>query len=89
MQFANDTKYGLSSAVHTRDRERGTQFALRLQVGMTHVNDSPVNEEDNTAYGGEKLSGLGRFGGGWSLEEFTTHHWVSIQHQRRPYPFSA
>ncbi len=30
---------------------------------MTHVNDSPVNEEDNTAYGGEKQSGLGRFGG--------------------------
>jgi aldehyde dehydrogenase (NAD+) len=56
---------------------------------MTHVNDSPVNEEDNTAYGGEKLSGLGRFGGSWSVDEFTTHHWVSVQHTRRPYPMPA
>ena len=55
---------------------------------MTHVNDSPVNEEDNTAYGGEKQSGLGRFGGSWSVDEFTTHHWVSVQHENRPYPLS-
>jgi aldehyde dehydrogenase (NAD+) len=75
--------------VHTADAERGTRFALRLNVGMTHVNDSPVNEEDNTAYGGEKLSGLGRFGGSWSVDEFTTHHWVSVQHTRRPYPMPA
>jgi aldehyde dehydrogenase (NAD+) len=86
LELANDTAFGLSSAVHTRDRERGTQFALRLRAGMTHVNDSPVNEEDNTAYGGEKLSGLGRFGGEWSIDEFTTHHWVSVQHEPRPYP---
>ena len=89
LRLANDTEYGLSSAVHTADAERGTQFALRLQVGMTHVNDSPVNEEDNTAYGGEKLSGLGRFGGSWSVDEFTTHHWVSVQHAQRPYPMPA
>ena len=86
LELANDTEFGLSSAVHTRDRERGTRFALRLRAGMTHVNDSPVNEEDNTAYGGEKLSGLGRFGGEWSIDEFTTHHWVSVQHEPRPYP---
>jgi len=86
LELANDTEYGLSSAVHTRDRERGTRFALRLNAGMTHVNDSPVNEEDNTAYGGERQSGLGRFGGAWSVDELTTHHWVSVQHQRRPYP---
>ncbi|MEZ0076468.1 hypothetical protein [Planotetraspora sp. GP83] len=61
--------------MHTRDRERGTRFALRLRAGMTHVNDSPVNEEDNTAYGG-----------GWSIDQFTTHHWVSVQHERRSYP---
>jgi aldehyde dehydrogenase (NAD+) len=56
---------------------------------MTHINDSPVNEEDNTAYGGEKMSGLGRFGGAWSIDEFTTHHWVSVQHTPRPYPLPA
>src|ERR1700722_9623231 len=79
LQLANDTEYGLSSAVHTRDLGRGNRFALQLDAGMTHVNDSPVNEEDNVAYGGEKQSGLGRFGGLWSIDEFTTNHWVSVQ----------
>jgi len=88
VRVANDTEYGLSSAVHTADRERGVQLALRLHNGMTHINDSPVNEEDNVAYGGEKLSGLGRFGGTWSIDEFTTDHWVSVQHERRRYPMS-
>lgn len=88
LRLANETEYGLSSAVHTTDPERGVRFALRVEAGMTHVNDSPVNEEDNTAYGGEKQSGLGRFGGRWSVDEFTTHHWVSVQHQPRPYPLS-
>ena len=31
-------------------------------------------------------SGLGRFGGEWALEEFTTDHWVSVQEQPHPYP---
>jgi aldehyde dehydrogenase (NAD+) len=88
LRLANDTEYGLSSAVHTGDRERGTRFALQVHAGMTHVNDSPVNEEDNTAYGGEKLSGLGRFGGNWSVDEFSTDHWISVQHEPRPYPLS-
>jgi aldehyde dehydrogenase (NAD+) len=72
--------------VHPADAERGARFALGLRAGMTLVNGSPVNEEDNTAYGGEKQSGLGRFGGGGSIDEFTTHHWVSVQHEPRRYP---
>lgn len=71
----------------TRDINRGVEFALKVKAGMTHVNDSPVNEEDNTAYGGVKQSGLGRFGGTWSIDEFTTHHWVSVQHTPRDFPF--
>jgi aldehyde dehydrogenase (NAD+) len=86
LAIANDTEYGLSSAVFTRDLERGVQFALRVQAGMTHVNDSPVNDDANTAFGGEKASGLGRFGGQWAIDEFTTDHWISVQHQPREYP---
>ncbi len=44
------------------------------------------NDEINTAFGGEKGSGLGRFGGEWVIEEFTTDHWISVQHTRRSYP---
>lgn len=86
LRIANDTEYGLSSAVFTRDVERGVRFALRVEAGMTHVNDSPVNDDANTAFGGEKASGIGRFGGEWAIEEFTTDHWVSVQHRERRFP---
>ena len=62
------------------------RFALQLETGMTHVNDTTVEDEPNIAFGGEKASGIGRFGGSWALEEFTTDHWVSLQHEPRPLP---
>lgn len=87
LAIANDTEYGLSSAVFTEDAERGVRFALRVEAGMTHVNDSPLNDENNTAFGGVKESGLGRFGGEWAIDEFTSDHWVSVQHTKRKFPF--
>jgi aldehyde dehydrogenase (NAD+) len=86
LRIANDTEYGLSSAVFTRDIDRGVRFALQVDSGMTHVNDSPVNDDANTAFGGTKASGIGRFGGRWAIDEFTTEHWVSVQHTPREYP---
>jgi aldehyde dehydrogenase (NAD+) len=86
LRIANDTEYGLSSAVFSRDHQRALRFALGIEAGMTHINDSPVNDDSNTAFGGEKASGLGRFGGHWAIEEFTTEHWISVQHEPREYP---
>ena len=54
---------------------------------MTHVNDISVNDSPNNPFGGEKNSGIGRFGGHWIIEEFTTDHWITVQHKPRPYPF--
>ncbi|KWX65967.1 aldehyde dehydrogenase family protein [Mycobacterium sp. NAZ190054] len=88
LRLANDTEYGLSSAVFSRDVNRAVRFGRRIQAGMTHVNDSPVNDDANTAFGGEKDSGIGRFGGQWAIDEFTTDHWVSVQHQPRRYAIS-
>jgi aldehyde dehydrogenase (NAD+) len=86
LRIANDTEYGLSSAVFTSNLERGNQFAQRIEAGMTHVNDSTVEYEVITPFGGEKNSGLGRFEGEWILDEFTRTHWISIQHKSLPYP---
>lgn len=86
LRLANDTEYGLSSGVYTADSDRGLRFACNLEAGMTHINDTTVNDEINTAFGGEKSSGLGRFGGDWAIDEFTTDHWISVQHQPRPFP---
>lgn len=87
LELANASEYGLSSAVFSRDLERAVRFARQLRAGMTHVNDIPVNDEANAPFGGEKNSGLGRFNGDWAIEEFTTDHWISVQHAPRQYPF--
>ncbi|MDY7114757.1 aldehyde dehydrogenase family protein [Halomonas sp. SSL-5] len=87
LELANGTEYGLSSAVFSGDLARGARFAQAIKAGMTHVNDMPVNDEAHVPFGGEKNSGLGRFNGDWAIEEFTTDHWISVQHTPRGYPF--
>jgi aldehyde dehydrogenase (NAD+) len=89
LRLANDTSFGLSSSVFTTDVQRGVRFAQRVEAGMTHVNDQPVNDLANNPFGGEKNSGIGRFGGDWAIEAFTTDHWITVQHAPRPYPRSA
>lgn len=87
LRLANATDYGLSSAVFCGDLERGVRFAQGIEAGMTHVNDMAVNDEPHVPFGGEKNSGIGRFGGEWIIDEFTAAHWVSVQHVARDYPF--
>jgi aldehyde dehydrogenase (NAD+) len=87
LRMANETEFGLSAAVFTRDLERGQRFALGLQSGMAHVNDQPVNDFRFSPFGGEKNSGIGRFNGAWAIEAFTTDQWVSFQHEPARYPF--
>lgn len=89
LELANATTYGLSSAVFTGDVERGVRFAARIDAGMSHVNDQPVNDLPFSPFGGEKNSGIGRFNGDWAVQAFTTDHWVSVQYVPRQYPFDA
>ncbi|SPL72471.1 aldehyde dehydrogenase family protein [Acinetobacter stercoris] len=86
LKLANDTEYGLSSAVCTQNYERGIRFARGIEAGMTHINDITVDDQPNAPFGGEKNSGLGRFNGHWLLEEFTRTHWVTIQKVPKNYP---
>ncbi|MED4116224.1 aldehyde dehydrogenase family protein [Priestia megaterium] len=87
LKLANDTEFGLSSAVFTSNLEKGIEFAQKIESGMTHVNDQTVNDEPEAPFGGEKSSGLGRYNGEWALEEFTTMKWISVQREDRQYPF--
>ncbi len=87
LELANDTDYGLSSAVFTGDLERGVRFARGIVAGMTHINDITVADQPNAPFGGEKNSGLGRFNGAWAIAEFTRTHWITLQNGRREYPF--
>ncbi|CAH0345368.1 MULTISPECIES: aldehyde dehydrogenase family protein [unclassified Bacillus (in: firmicutes)] len=87
IDIANDTDYGLASAIFTSDLVKGEELALQIDAGMTHVNDQTVNAHPNLPFGGNKASGLGRFGSPWIIEEFTVTKWVSIQHKYRKFPF--
>jgi aldehyde dehydrogenase (NAD+) len=87
VEIANNSSFGLSGAIHTRDVEHGAELARQIDTGMVHVNDGTINDEPLVAFGGEKDSGIGRLNGKWALEEFTTLKWVSVQHKPRVYPF--
>lgn len=53
--LANYTEYGLSSAVYTQDYEWGWKFALGIEAGMTYINDTSVDDQTITPFGGEKI----------------------------------
>ena len=84
--IANDTEYGLSSGVITRNEARGLAIASRLDTGMCHINCSSVNDEPHVPFGGSKASGLGRHGGRWSHETFTETRWITLDRGGRPFP---
>ena len=87
INIANNTRFGLSGAVHTSNLERGVELAKKVHTGMIHVNDLTINDEPIVAFGGEKQSGLGRLNGEWSLEEFTTLKWISVNYGQRKLPY--
>ncbi|WP_135823351.1 aldehyde dehydrogenase family protein [Halorussus ruber] len=87
VKLANDTEYGLAAAVHTGDLDRGRDLADRIEAGMVHINDQPVNEEPAVPFGGMKASGIGRYDGDEIFHEFTQTKWVSVQNETRDYPF--
>ena len=84
--IANDSEYGLSSGVITRDEARGLAIAGALETGMCHINCSSVNDEPHVPFGGSKSSGVGRHGGRWSTETFTETRWVTLERGGRGFP---
>jgi benzaldehyde dehydrogenase (NAD) len=86
VRVANDTDYGLSSAVFGEDVDAALEVAHRLETGMCHVNDTTVHDEPQMPFGGVKDSGWGRFGGDAATEEFTELRWITVQEEAREYP---
>lgn len=84
---ANNTDYGLSSSIFSRDLAKAWLIAERLETGIVHINDQTVGDEPQVPFGGVKNSGWGRFGGSASIEEFTELRWISAQLTRRQFPF--
>ena len=85
--LANDTEYGLSAAVFTRDIARGLAVAKRIDSGICHINGPTVADEAQMPFGGVKGSGYGRFGGKAGVDAFTELRWITVQTTPRHYPF--
>ena len=86
VSVANDTEYGLSSAVFSQNIQRAMAVARRIQSGICHINGPTVNDEPQMPFGGTKDSGYGRFGGTAGIAEFTELRWITIEsHQHYPF----
>mgnify|MGYP001391849625 FL=1 len=68
IELANDTPYGLTNYVQTGDVDRARHLARKLKSGMVEVNGQLLSPA--SPFGGVGLSGVGREGGIWGLEEF-------------------
>jgi benzaldehyde dehydrogenase (NAD) len=87
VQLANDTDYGLSASVFSRDIAKALDVARRIDSGICHINGPTVHDEAQMPFGGVKASGYGRFGGKAGIDAFTETRWITIQTTPRHYPF--
>lgn len=86
VRVANDTTYGLASAVFGRDVARAMQVARRIEAGICHINGPTVQDEAQMPFGGVKDSGYGRFGGKAAIHEFTELRWITIATEPGHFP---
>jgi acyl-CoA reductase-like NAD-dependent aldehyde dehydrogenase len=86
IRVANDSEYGLSAAVFTRDAARGLRVARQIRSGICHVNGPTVQDEPQMPFGGVGSSGYGRFGGKAAIEAFTELRWITIAGEPGHYP---
>ncbi|PSL19740.1 aldehyde dehydrogenase family protein [Shimia abyssi] len=76
---ANDTEYGLSSAIFTNDIEKAFHFARNIDAGMCHINGPTIHDEAHVPFGGNGESGVGREGTDADMEAMTELKWVTVQ----------
>ena len=83
---ANDTSYGLASAVFSRDVERAKGVAMSLDAGICHINGPTVYDDPAMPFGGVGDSGYGRMSGIESIHEFTELRWLATHKHPGNYP---
>lgn len=86
LRLANDSEFGLSAAIFSRDVSRALALAQRVESGICHINGPTVHDEAPMPFGGVKSSGYGSFGSSPSIEQFTQLRWVTVQNGPRHYP---
>ncbi|MCZ7911487.1 aldehyde dehydrogenase family protein [Agrobacterium leguminum] len=88
VELANDSDYGLTAAIVTRDSLAGELLAERINAGMVHVNAPTVHDEPHCPFSGIGASGGGgKWGPKGAIEAFTVQRWISTQRKKAVLPF--
>ncbi|ANW62799.1 benzaldehyde dehydrogenase [Mycobacterium sp. djl-10] len=80
LKIVNGTRFGLSTAVFSRDLDTAWSVADQVRSGMVHVNDGTALHESQVPFGGTAASGLGDdLGGRANIDLLTERRWTSLQ----------
>jgi acyl-CoA reductase-like NAD-dependent aldehyde dehydrogenase len=78
IEFANQSRYGLSAGLFTQDIDSALKFAREVDSGNLHINWGPMWRADLMPYGGLKDSGFGKEGPKYAVQEMTEMKTVVI-----------
>jgi aldehyde dehydrogenase (NAD+) len=73
----NDSLYGLSSSIYTRDVNKAFAAIRDIKAGITYINVPTIGAEAHLPFGGVKQTGNGHREGGWAVYDFFTE-WKSV-----------
>jgi acyl-CoA reductase-like NAD-dependent aldehyde dehydrogenase len=79
VEMVEDSPYGLQAGVYTNDLRKAMHAVDRINVGGIMINDTSIFRVDHMPYGGNKLSGLGREGVRFAVEEMTSIKMVVLK----------
>jgi acyl-CoA reductase-like NAD-dependent aldehyde dehydrogenase len=79
IEIANNIPYGLSSGVMTNDMKKAMKVSRSIQSGCCVVNGSGNYRSAHQAFGGYKMTGIGREGVAYTLEEMTQKKTIAFK----------
>ncbi|MBI4667909.1 MAG: aldehyde dehydrogenase family protein [Elusimicrobia bacterium] len=79
LRLLADSAYGLQAGVYTSNIGKALKAIKKVDVGGMMINDTSIFRADHMPYGGNKMSGLGREGVRFAMEEMTNIRMVVIK----------
>jgi acyl-CoA reductase-like NAD-dependent aldehyde dehydrogenase len=81
LRLLGDSPYGLQAGIYTQDLRKAFRAVAALDVGGVLVNDASIFRVDHMPYGGNRMSGIGREGVRFAVEEMTNLKFVCFNLQ--------